>query len=168
MIHGPQTIIDVIHNTVPMNKTEQLNEVFQNCQKRMSDFLSLFNKAKYFTSKFFVLDPKEDPFYTHLVQQINNLRTKIGVAVNSREQNFYSTEFAACFINVVFSDMDTKMLRYLYNVISRARAFCYIIVVGDEKTDKAQLNEFLGIFMEAKVNHINPAKVQDVIDIELD
>ena len=114
MIYGPQTIIDVMHNTIPMNKTDQLNEVFQKCLQRMSDFLSLFNKAKYFTSKVFVLDPKEDPFYTHLVQQINNLRTKIGVAVNSREQNFYSTEFAACFINVVFSDMDTKMLRYLY------------------------------------------------------
>ena len=84
------------------------------------------------------------------------------------------------------------MLRSLHNVISRARAFCHLMVVADEKTDKAQLDEFLGIFKEAKVSHKDASlplpptatgskttteepsedrsnvSVQNLIDIELD
>ena len=73
MIHGPQTIIEVIHNTVPMSKTEQITKVFHFSFKRTSDFPVSLPKGKIFSGKIFVLDPKEDPFYTQLVQHANNL-----------------------------------------------------------------------------------------------
>ena len=158
LIYGPQTDIDVIHNSFQTNRKKQLTEVLRVYFNRIPHFFAKFRR-KDFTRKCFIIDPNEHTFYKQLAQQLNDFGDSLFcVTVNAHEQNIYSTEFATCFICVVFSNIDTKMLRSLYNVISRARAYCHIIVMTDEKTDKEQLVEFLDIFKEAKVNHIEPSK----------
>ena len=155
-IYGPQTDIDVIHNAFPISEAKFVKEMLRVLTKRLPYFSPRY-KGQTFTYKNFFIDPNEDAFYQQLVQQMNYLFCGLSlISVNAREQNIYSTEFGVCFITVVFSNMDTKMLRSLYNVMSRARAYCHIVVITDEKTDPEQLKEFLDIFKEAKVSHTWP------------
>ena len=165
LIHGPQTEIDVIHFKSPVNNTEQLTEVLQLYIKKMHRH---FPKTTNLSSKFFIIVP-DDSFLRQVAQEINSLLNRhFSVIVNAWEQSIYSTEFTACFIYLVFSNMDTKMLRSVYNVISRARAFCHIMVVSNKNTEHEELNEFLGLFKEAKINHIRqPENSADQNQLEL-
>ena len=178
LIYGPQTDIDVISHREGLSESKQWQEIFGAYIKR----IPLFLQGGEFTKKVFIIDPKGDSFFRQLARQVNDYPRDrlLCVNVNSREQSIYSAEFAICFVFVVFSNMDTKMLRTLYNVISRARSYCHIMVITNEETSKEELKNFLDIFTEAKINHVtspplNLASDEDesgtknsMLDIELD
>ena len=157
LIYGPQTDIDVIHNhsQLPMSRQKQLEQVLQVYIERRPHFFPMIESHE-FTMKYFIMDPSEDSFYKQLAQRVNEELDGFCVTVTASEQNIYSAEFAVCFVFVLFLEMDTKMLRSLYNVMSRARTYCHIMVMTDERTKHDQLDEFLSIFKQAKITHITP------------
>ena len=157
LIYGPQTDIDVIHNhsQLPMSRQKQLEQVLQVYIERRPHFFPMIESHE-FTMKYFIIDPNEDSFYKQLAQRVNEELDGFCVTVTASEQNIYSAEFAVCFVFVLFLEMDTKMLRSLYNVMSRARTYCHIMVMTDERTKHDQLDEFLSIFKQAKITHITP------------
>ena len=158
LIYGPQTDIDVVHFKFEVDRNKQLKEVLLISIQRHTRIFPKFRKQK-FKTQIFIIDPSEELFDKHFVHSINSFhrRKPLLVSVNAQEQNIYSTEFAACMIFVVFLNLDTRILRSLFNAISRARAYCHIVVTSNKKTDDDELQQLLDIFKEAKINHIWPS-----------
>ena len=155
LIHGPQTEIEVIHFDHLLNNTElQLKQMRQCYLKNVLRFF-LSTETNFMTYKYFLIFPNGHLLSTRMAQEIKNLLDGNSFpSFTSCEDNIETTEIMACFILLEFTKMDKQLLRSVYNVISRARVFCNIMIRTNEYTDHGDLNNFLDIFNEAKICHI--------------
>ena len=141
LIHGPLTEIFIMGNDI--------QPLFHFFAKLI--FLQVNNKL--FSLQIFSINLPDN--FPAPLAVLNELWGRaVHTNVTSSEQNIYSTEFGACVVLLVFSVMDTKMLRLLYNVYSRARSYCQIVVFLDEQHNPEALDEFLSIFKEAKIRNL--------------
>ena len=141
LIHGPLTEIFVIRSD-----SQQLFSF-------PGKFLHLALKNKAFKCQVFCVNIPSDSFALgDILNEV--LGTAFVTKVDSSEQNIYSTEFGACLIVIQFANLDTRMLRLLYNVYSRARSYCEIMVIVDDQYSADDLEEFLNIFKDAKIRNI--------------
>ena len=148
LIHGPQLAIDVW-------RTRDSKTILQLRKLLLGEFYRESSRLKEegVTRKCVILAPADDRDEISGSNQFDRL---FCVVVDPNEQNIYSVEFTACLILLEFSDLNTRSLRLLFNVFSRARVYCHIkIIVREFEGDAVQtenLKIFLGIFKGAKVN----------------
>ena len=140
LIHGPQTDIYVCTKDLGFLNVSPVNDLRSIFDGPLSGKCFYLGSNKEFQSLFTILNA--------------SLGKRFFVHVNPSEQNIYSTEFSSCYILLYFSGMDTRMLRALYNVISRARVYCSIVVFTSTGYDPEELEELLSIFKESKITHV--------------
>ena len=152
-IHGPPLILDIWRN----HDTEATEKLIKFLIGEFYDTNSQFNEEGV-KSKVFILAPSDDPNGILKSFERDHFYRLIGVVVDPNEQNIYSTEFTACLILLQFSSLNTRNLRLLYNVFSRARVYCHIKLIvnsfeGDGcQTEDPSLKSFLSLFEGAKVS----------------
>ena len=153
LIHGPQLTIDVWRN----HDSEVTQKVLEFLVGEFYDANSQFD-AEGVTNKLFILAPADDPNGILKSFEKDQFYSLVGVVVDPNEQNIYSTEFAACLILLEFSNLNTRSLRLLYNVFSRARVYCHVkLIVNNSEgvgcqTQDSSLKSFLSLFEGAKVS----------------
>ena len=153
-IHGPQTIVDVCYEPCNIDQVSPIMSKFNTSIPRI-------DRDNWLSGRCFLLDASKEHFMYNLAGMLAKLvfKNTEPIIVNPLEQDIYSVEFTACEILLNFHDMDYKKLRLLYNVMSRIRLYCHIIVIYDESiTSQIELQTFLEIFGEAKITHYKNAK----------
>ena len=151
LIHGPLLAIDVW-------RIQDSREIPQLLKSLVGNFYVVTSRfgEEGVTCKCIILAPPGDPDGILKSFGRNEFNRHFCVVVDPNEQNIYSTEFAACLILLQFSNLNTRTLRLLFNVLSRARVFCHIkIIVKEFEGNDIQIDELktlLSIFKGAKVS----------------
>ena len=151
LIHGPQLTLDVWRTDDPKSIPQLLKVLVGEFYRASSRF-----GEEGVTGKCVILAPADDDDGILNTFGRNQFNSSFCIVVDPSEQNIYSTEFTACLILLQFSNLNTRNLRLLFNVFSRARVYCHIkIIVKEIEGDANQIDDlkvFLSIFKGAKVN----------------
>ncbi|XP_063713652.1 uncharacterized protein LOC134841549 [Symsagittifera roscoffensis] len=158
-IHGPQTIVDICYESLFDDEDYQFR-VFDLIHYKLLSLLRDSQQPLFFHRFFLDIDEKHC-----LLKNLLGLSSKRlfddneCIMIHPLEADLYSNEFSACIILINISDLDRKKLRLLYNVMSRSRVFCYIILFHDTSLiSEVSLDNFLGIFDNAKITHYDLIK----------